>query len=210
MKKISSGVFFLLFYSSLLAQYTNLKFENLSTIDGLSSSTCVEIHQDQDGFLWFGTIDGLNKYNGHEFTVYRSVINDPHSISSNRIYCIEEDNLGRLWIDEVFLDKVTKGILDNISDPDFTLENLLEQVGMSRSHFFRKINSLTGQNPSNFIRTVRLKYAAGLLVTQQHSIKEISYMAGFNSSAYFSKTFRELFGKTPQQYIEGYSNEKTA
>lgn len=105
-------------------------------------------------------------------------------------------------LDEVFLDKVTKVILDNVSDPDFSLENLLEKVGISRSHFFRKISSLTGQNPSNFIRTVRLKYAAGLLVAQEHSIKEISYLAGFNSSAYFSKTFRELFGKTPQQYIE--------
>lgn len=105
-------------------------------------------------------------------------------------------------LDEVFLDKVTKIILDNISDPDFSLENLLEKVGISRSHFFRKISSLTGQNPSNFIRTVRLKYAAGLLLQQQHSIKEISFMAGFNSSAYFSKTFRELFGKTPQQYLE--------
>jgi len=105
-------------------------------------------------------------------------------------------------LDEVFLDKVTKAIIENISDPDFSLENLLEKVGISRSHFFRKISSLTGQNPSHFIRTVRLKYAAGLLLKQQHSIKEVSYLAGFNSSAYFSKTFRELFGKTPQQYVE--------
>jgi signal transduction histidine kinase/DNA-binding response OmpR family regulator/streptogramin lyase len=111
-------------------------------------------------------------------------------------------------LDEVFLDKVTKVILENISDPDFSLENLLEKVGISRSHFFRKINSLTGQNPSNFIRTVRLKYAAGLLLQRHHSIKEISYLAGFNSSAYFSKTFRELFGKTPQQYIEEESAVK--
>lgn len=108
-------------------------------------------------------------------------------------------------LDEVFLDKVTKAILENISDPDFALENLLEKVGVSRSHFFRKISSLTGQNPSNFIRTVRLKYAAGILVQNQHTIKEVSYMAGFNSSAYFSKTFRELFGKTPQQYTDDHS-----
>jgi AraC-like DNA-binding protein len=105
-------------------------------------------------------------------------------------------------LDEIFLDKVTKIILENIADPDFALDDLLKKVGISRSHFFRKISSLTGQNPSNFIRTVRLKYAAELLIQQQHSIKEISFMAGFNSSAYFSKTFRELFGKTPQQYVE--------
>ena len=111
-------------------------------------------------------------------------------------------------LDEAFLDKVTKAIVENISDPDFSLETLLVKVGISRSHFFRKINSLTGQNPSNFIRTVRLKYAAGLLLKQQHSIKEVGYLAGFNSSAYFSKTFKELFGKTPQQYIDEQSQGK--
>jgi AraC-like DNA-binding protein len=102
---------------------------------------------------------------------------------------------------------VTKVILDNITDLDFSLDKLLEQVGISRSHFFRKINSLTGQNPSNYIRTVRLKYASELLTRNQHSIKEISFMAGFNSSAYFSKTFRELFGKTPQQFMEDHQNK---
>jgi ligand-binding sensor domain-containing protein len=98
MKKIKSVALLLMFCNSLFAQYSNLKFENLSTADGLSSSTCVEIIQDKDGFLWFGTIDGLNKYDGYEFTIYRSVSNDPHSISSNRIYSIAEDNQGRLWI----------------------------------------------------------------------------------------------------------------
>src|SRR5688500_8935673 len=98
MKKIAIRVLFLLLCSHVYAQHTNLKFENLSTIDGLSSSTCVEIFQDSDGFLWFGTIDGLNKYDGYDFTVYRSVINDPHSISSNRISTIAGDKQGRLWI----------------------------------------------------------------------------------------------------------------
>lgn len=79
-------------------QFNNLKFENLDTYNGLSSSTCVEIYQDRDGFLWFGTIDGLNKYNGYEFEVYRSVLNDSTSISNNRINTIEEDSQGNLWI----------------------------------------------------------------------------------------------------------------
>ncbi|HKZ39154.1 MAG TPA: two-component regulator propeller domain-containing protein, partial [Chryseolinea sp.] len=86
------------FGAEAFGQYTNLKFENLSTIDGLSSSTCLEIMQDKDGFLWFGTIDGLNRYDGYEFTIFRSIINDPYSISSNRIYAVEEDNHGRLWV----------------------------------------------------------------------------------------------------------------
>lgn len=105
-------------------------------------------------------------------------------------------------LDEIFLDKATKIVLDNVANPDFNLETLLTEVGVSRSQFYRKINSITGQNPSNFIRTIRLKHASGLLIQNQHSIKEISYMVGFNSSAYFTKTFKELFGKTPQQFTE--------
>ncbi|MCJ8165731.1 response regulator [Pontibacter sp. E15-1] len=108
-------------------------------------------------------------------------------------------------LDEKFLDDVTKIILDNVSDPDFSLEQLLKEIGVSRSHFYRKINSLTGQNPSNFIRTIRLKYAAELLKTKSGSIKEIAYKAGFNSTAYFSKTFRELFEKTPKEFAEEHA-----
>ena len=82
----------------IFGQFNNLKFENLGTSDGLSSSTCLTIFQDKEGFLWFGTIDGLNKYNGYEFEIYKSVLNDSTSISNNRINAIEEDTNGNLWI----------------------------------------------------------------------------------------------------------------
>ncbi|MCB4798825.1 hybrid sensor histidine kinase/response regulator transcription factor [Neotamlana laminarinivorans] len=105
-------------------------------------------------------------------------------------------------LDEVFLDKVTKVILDNVSDLDFKQEQLLKEIGIGRSQFYRKINSLTGSNPSNFIRTIRLRYASELLLKEQYSIKEVTHMSGFNSTAYFSKTFKELFDLTPSQFIE--------
>ncbi|CAH8283515.1 two component regulator with propeller domain [Mariniflexile fucanivorans] len=105
-------------------------------------------------------------------------------------------------MDEAFLEKVTKIIFDNISDENFQLGDLLKQVGVGRSHFYRKITTLTGQNPSNFIRTIRLKYASELLEKSSHSIKEITYMTGFNSTTYFGKTFKELFGLTPSEYVE--------
>ena len=105
-------------------------------------------------------------------------------------------------LDEAFLDKATKAIIDNISDVDFKLDNLLKEIGIGRSQFYRKINSLTGQNPSSFIRTIRLKYASELLLKRENSIKEITYMSGFNSMAYFSKTFRELYKLTPSQFVE--------
>ncbi|HEY1195115.1 hybrid sensor histidine kinase/response regulator transcription factor [Flavobacterium sp.] len=105
-------------------------------------------------------------------------------------------------IDEMFLDKTTKIVLDNISDPDFALEDIIRVLGIGRSQFYRKISSITGQNPSNFIRTIRLKYASELLLSKQYSIKELTHMCGFNSSAYFTKTFKELFGMTPTQFAE--------
>jgi len=77
---------------------------------------------------------------------------------------------------------------------------------MSRSNFYRKINSLTGQNPSQFIRSVRLKFAADLLLNQNIPIKEVAYKSGFNSTSYFSKTFREYFGKTPLEYSDNLKN----
>jgi signal transduction histidine kinase/ligand-binding sensor domain-containing protein/CheY-like chemotaxis protein/AraC-like DNA-binding protein len=106
-------------------------------------------------------------------------------------------------IDEVFLDKTTKIVLENISDPDFTLEDIINHLGIGRSQFYRKISSITGQNPSNFIRTIRLKYASEILLSKKYSVKEVTHMCGFNSSAYFTKTFKELFGMTPTQFVDG-------
>ncbi|WP_299780750.1 two-component regulator propeller domain-containing protein [uncultured Formosa sp.] len=104
-------------------------------------------------------------------------------------------------IDEAFLEKVTKVVLNNISDQDFKIDDVLEDMGIGRSQFFRKIQSITGQNPSSFIRTIRLKYASELLQNSSYSIKEITHMSGFNSSTYFGKTFKDLFNLTPTEYI---------
>ncbi|MFB9056180.1 two-component regulator propeller domain-containing protein [Mariniflexile ostreae] len=105
-------------------------------------------------------------------------------------------------LDEAFLDKATKIIIDNISDVDFKQEHLLKEMSIGRSQFYRKINSLTGNNPSYFIRTIRLRYASELLLKNEFSIKEVTHMTGFNSTAYFSKTFKELFNVTPSQFME--------
>ncbi len=105
-------------------------------------------------------------------------------------------------LDEKFLDDVNQVIMDHIDESDFGLESLITELGISRSQFYRKINSLTGQNPSNYIRTIRLKFAAELLKKKSGSIKEIAFRSGFNSTAYFSKTFRELFGMTPVEFSE--------
>jgi signal transduction histidine kinase/CheY-like chemotaxis protein/ligand-binding sensor domain-containing protein len=81
-----------------LSQPTNIRFEHIGTEDGLSQSNAICIFQDSRGFIWFGTRDGLNRYDGYKITVFRHNINDPHSISNNVINDIAEDKEGNLWI----------------------------------------------------------------------------------------------------------------
>jgi ligand-binding sensor domain-containing protein len=77
---------------------TDLRFAHLTTNDGLSQSTVTEILQDRRGFMWFGTRDGLNRYDGNAFVVYKHNPTDPQSLSSNFILDLMEDDQGYLWI----------------------------------------------------------------------------------------------------------------
>ncbi len=73
-------------------------FRHISLDQGLSQSTVYCIHQDRLGYLWFGTYDGLNRYDGYSFKTYKFDPNDSGSISNNRILAIAEDAEGRLWV----------------------------------------------------------------------------------------------------------------
>ncbi|WP_346882618.1 two-component regulator propeller domain-containing protein [uncultured Algibacter sp.] len=77
---------------------SNIIFDHLTTNDGLSQSDINCIYQDEDGFMWFGTYDGLNKYNGYEFINYLPEVDNEQSISSNIIFDITGDQRGNLWI----------------------------------------------------------------------------------------------------------------
>jgi signal transduction histidine kinase/ligand-binding sensor domain-containing protein/DNA-binding response OmpR family regulator len=79
-------------------QQSNIRFGHLTTNDGLSQSTIYCIYQDSRGFLWFGTRDGLNKFDGYKFTVYRNDPADSASLSYNIVKSIKEDSNGNLWI----------------------------------------------------------------------------------------------------------------
>jgi two-component system sensor histidine kinase ChiS len=93
------SVLFLLFLPiPSFAQYGEVRFENIAVKDGLSQSTVFCIVQDIRGFMWFGTEDGLNKYDGYSFTVYKHDPQDLQSLSDNTIFSIYEDQSGVLWI----------------------------------------------------------------------------------------------------------------
>ncbi len=80
------------------AQYQQPFFDHITTQDGLSQSTVNQIIQDDDGFLWFATNNGLNKYDGYSFKVYQKNTKDKTSISSNDVFGLFKDNKGYLWI----------------------------------------------------------------------------------------------------------------
>ncbi len=88
----------LLFISGNMFSQNKYRLKNISTTDGLSQSSVIAIHQDKFGQMWFGTRDGLNKYDGSRFTIFRNDAADKSSISNNDILAIEEDKSGQLWV----------------------------------------------------------------------------------------------------------------
>jgi two-component system sensor histidine kinase ChiS len=122
---------FVLFFSLLVlaiplsvqAQEFPTRFEHISIEQGLSQVTVYCILQDSRGFMWFGTEDGLNRYNGYTFAVYKRDPQDPHSLSTNTIRSIYEDSSGRLWVgtdggglDE--FDRTTQQFIHHRHDPN--------------------------------------------------------------------------------------------
>ncbi len=75
----------------------DIRFRRLTPSDGLSQGTVHAILQDRQGFLWFGTDDGLNRYDGYSFRTYRSAVDEAGTLGSNVIFCLAEDGRGRLW-----------------------------------------------------------------------------------------------------------------
>ena len=85
--------------TSLVEAGTNKKhFDRLTILDGLSQSSIFALHQDHRGFIWIGTEDGLNRYDGYRFTVYRHDPGNPYSMSDNAVRALCGDEQGRLWI----------------------------------------------------------------------------------------------------------------
>lgn len=89
---------FLFMAFGVFSQNNKYRLNNISTVNGLSQSSVITIHQDKIGQMWFGTRDGLNKYDGNKFTIFRNNPKDSTSISNNDILSIQEDKSGNLWI----------------------------------------------------------------------------------------------------------------
>jgi AraC-like DNA-binding protein len=102
--------------------------------------------------------------------------------------------------DDEFIKNVRKILEDNISDADFNVNKLSNLMNISTTQLYRKLKTLTGYSPVEFMRILKLQKACGLLNQRKNTIKEVCYLVGFNNLSYFVKCFREYFGVTPAVY----------
>ena len=91
-------IFFQVILLSVNLSSQSIIFNHINTSDGLSNNYVSDIYQDRTGFLWFATDDGLNRFDGYEFKVYRNNPNNSHSISDNTVISFSDDREGNLWI----------------------------------------------------------------------------------------------------------------
>jgi DNA-binding response OmpR family regulator len=104
--------------------------------------------------------------------------------------------------DEQFLKEVLKIIEENMSDADFHIEKIASTIGLGRTTFFKKLKSLTGFAPVEFMREMRLKRGFQLLESAEYTVSEVAYMLGFSDAGYFTKCFKEKYNITPTEVIK--------
>jgi DNA-binding response OmpR family regulator/two-component sensor histidine kinase len=117
---------------------------------------------------------------------------------------IEPSEITTTSYDQEFIDKAIKVVEENISNSEFDVKTFSSALAMSPSTLLRKIKAITGEPSDKFIRTIRLKRAAQLLLKSPFSITEICYDVGFSSQKHFSTAFKNRFNLSPTEYKKKY------
>jgi AraC-like DNA-binding protein len=105
-------------------------------------------------------------------------------------------------IDQKFLEKTLSLFENRFYDSSFSVPQMQESLGMSKTQLYRKLKALTNESPGELLRNFRLKRAAHLIAEKADSISQIAYNVGFNSVPYFTKCFKGLYGVTPSSYTQ--------
>lgn len=108
--------------------------------------------------------------------------------------------------DYEFIKNLDKLIMDNIGNASFSVQQMEEHLAMSRSSFNRKVKALLDTTPNDYLRSKRIAIAAKMLEQGNLQISEVCYAVGFNSPSYFSKCFKEVYGKLPLEYAKDFRN----
>lgn len=111
-------------------------------------------------------------------------------------------------LDNVFIDKITKIIEDNLDMEKMDIGFIADKMCMSHSTLYRKIKGLTDMSANELIRKIKMQNGEKLLLKGEQSISEISYMIGFSSVAYFRQCFKDEYGMSPSEYVKSKSSKK--
>lgn len=103
-----------------------------------------------------------------------------------------------------FIEKIHNVIEENIDNSDFNIDSIADNLGISRSAFFKKLKSITGLAPVDTIKEIRLTKSIELLKNTDLTISEIAFAVGFKESGYYGKCFRKKYGQTPTEYMGKY------
>ena len=107
--------------------------------------------------------------------------------------------------DEELMERIMKVVNENLSDSDFNVEKMCDEVGVSRTQLHRKLKEMTGVPTSEFLRNIRLNEAARLIKEGKINITQVSYMVGFANNSHFSTAFKKYFGMSPTEYAAKYT-----
>jgi signal transduction histidine kinase/DNA-binding response OmpR family regulator len=110
--------------------------------------------------------------------------------------------------DERFLQRAIDVVENNISDPDLDIDRFAVEIGVSRMQLYRKLDALTEMTVKEFVRDIRLKRAAQLLVQKKMNVSEVAYAVGFKDLSHFRKCFRQEFNMSASEYMEKHSVDR--
>lgn len=102
--------------------------------------------------------------------------------------------------DKEFTEKLTRIVEEQMENPDFSVDDFASMMALGRTIFYRKVKGVTGYAPKEYMRVMRMKKAAELLITTDKNVSEVAYMVGINDPFYFSKCFKAQFGVSPSAY----------
>jgi len=114
---------------------------------------------------------------------------------------VEDDEIGNISneIDKSFLKQLRKIIQENLANSDLSVEQIGDEIGLSRVQLYRKVKALTGYSPVEIVRKARLTRARHLLQTTERTVSEVAYAVGFSTPSYFSKCYKYEFGENPKK-----------
>lgn len=173
------------------------KTDTESKIKGLEAGADAYIEKPFSPFHLKAQLLNLLKKRESQQKAYASTpLSDLHSAVHNKL-------------DEEFMNKCSEIILNNIEDPEFSVNTLAQELGMSRTSVFTKIKGIIGMTPNDFIKVTRLKKACQMMAEGEYRVTEIGFLVGFSSSSYFAKCFQKQFGMLPTEFLKKAKEDPT-